>query len=249
MKKILMSFVVVLVGLSAYAQNAPGVITQAATDVFTPKDFDDNDNAQVVLEGIFGSTCFHVAPAQYRIDLANRQIYIDNRITLTPGCVDALMYIPYTRVVELGQIPQGNYDVMVSDGRGNYTKRANLPIAKSKVSTFGTDEFLYAPIAEVSFQHGQTNGSFSLVLSGAFSNNCLSLAQVQVLAREGNVIELLPVSSMATDNCRLIAVPFSQTVSLPELPAGDVLIHVRGLGGQATNRVITVLDRFLPIPL
>ena len=227
----------------AHADEGVTSFTEAPQYVFTPKGFDDNDNVQVVLEGNFGNFCFHTAPAQVQID--GSRIYIDNTIYSMDHCVNALMYIPYTRVVDIGVLPVGNYEVWISDGVGNYQKRATLPVVKSRPSLYTPDDELYAPVTEVSFQAGQNGSDPSLTVRGSLNNTCLTLGNIQVKSPGGNVIEVLPQANLVRDaGCASTVIPFSKTVTLSHFPAkGDVLLHVRSMGGQSVNRVVTELDR------
>ncbi len=245
MKKLLSIFALSLFVAQGASAATVTNFTQAPKGVFSPQGFDDNDDVLVAVSGVFSNFCFKPAPSIPRVDLNTRTIYIENRINSMDNCVSAMLYIPYTNIVNIGILPQGNYQVMLSDGKGGFTKRAIIPVVSSKPSRYSPDGELYAPVSEVQFKPGASANQATITLIGTLSNSCLSLEDVQVNVRANNVVEVLPRAELATGRgCALTPLPFSKTVTINNFPAGDTLLHVRSMGGQSVNRVITFLDRF-----
>lgn len=214
--------------------------------VFAPKGFDDNDDVVIVLSGFFYNSCFKLAPNEVSINVAQRQIFINQRVYSMDKCQNGMMMIPYTSVVNLGILPVGNYEIMVSDGKGGQTKRGEIPVGKARDSAYSPDSVLYAPVNEVDFTIKRGNsGAAQLVLKGTFGTNCIGLGEVKT-RYTGNVVEVLPVAKLAKDTskCKTKPHPYRQVVELKDFPKGEVLLHVRSMGGQSTNRVITFLDRY-----
>ena len=223
------------------------VMVMKPETVFTPKGFSNHNNAEVVVLGNFRSFCFKVAPPKFKVDTKNFKIYIVNSAYASPGCADALVYIPYTTVVSLGELPVGNYEVFTLDANGVYGKQADLPVAQALLKQDGRDDYLYAPVTEVAFDYKNGLVAPVLTLKGVFTNSCLSLQKVEVNVRDGNVLEILPLVKMDTVNCKNQATAFSTSVTLDNFPKENTLLHIRSMNGQAINRVITVVDR-IPRP-
>jgi hypothetical protein len=213
--------------------------------VFSPKSFDSNDNAQLVIAGHFSGYCMKVGATQHSVNRELFQIQIDNTVTLNGDCSDLDMYIPYSKVIDLGALPAGNYRVMVRAETGNYVKMADLPInqAITTTQTGTTDERLYAPVTEIRFDGKNGDPNPQLTLMGYFTNSCLELDVVQVSYKSTNVIEVLPLVKKGQVGCQYSVKQFSKTITLKSFPAVDTLIHVRSMNGQSVNKIITNLDR------
>lgn len=209
---------------------------------FTPKGFDSNDNAQVILAGAFGDYCMQVGSTQHKVDFIQKKIYIQQTYSTNQNCNDLEMYLPYTIEVNLGPLPEGTYEILVMDTDKKYTLMSTLPISAAKKSTVGqTDELLYAPVNSIEFKNSGTTPQ--LRIKGVFTNTCLSLASIEVHARMGDIFEVLPIASDRKSNCHPSLQAFTKTVDLPGFSQRNTLIHVRSMNGQAINKVITTLDR------
>lgn len=208
---------------------------------FTPKGFDTNDNAQVVLAGAFSDYCMKVGTTRHSVDKVKKKIYIQQTYSTGENCHDIEMYIPYSIEVNLGTLPKGDYEVHVLDLDNKYTLMSHLPIVAAKTNGNRTDERLYAPVTSIEFK--TTEGDSQLVISGVFSNTCLSLTGVEVHQRMGDVFEVLPIAMDRKQLCAAALQPYKKTVVLKGFTQRDTLIHVRAMNGQSINKVITTLDR------
>lgn len=211
--------------------------------VFTPKGFDSNDNAQIILAGSLTNFCQKIAPAKFKVDYDAHKIIIENFIYSNTRCPsDQLMFVPYTSVVNLGNLPEGNYTVLVKNTDAKLEIRATLPITEALIEN-SADELLYASVEDVSFRYKDGSKWPFLTLKGIYSSSCLTLKSVLVHPREGNVVEVLPITLKKGVDCKSAAKPIHKEVELVDFPAGKVLIHVRTMNGMALNKVITLLDR------
>lgn len=207
---------------------------------FTPKGFDTNDNAQVVLAGAFSDYCMQVGATRHSVDKVKKKIYIQSTYSTGENCHDIEMYIPYSIEVNLGTLPKGNYEVHVLDMDNKYTLMSHLPIGAASGNQ--ADERLYAPVTSIAFKPGNGENPF-LEISGVFSNTCLSLSGVEVHQRMGDVFEVLPITVDRKSACAAVIQPYKHTVELKGFTQRDTLIHVRSMNGQSVNKVITTLDR------
>lgn len=229
--------------LNAHASDVE-VSFKSPKGVFTPRGFDDNDDVVVVLSGFFYNTCFKAAPPVVKVNQAAHQIAIEHKIYSLDQCKNGLMYIPYTQVVDIGILPAGNYSVVVNDDAGTMQQRSNFVVTVSKPSPYSPDSSLYAQVNEVQFFPAKVRGQNNrIVLRGTFSNSCVSLATVKVNYSEGKVAEILPLAKVSGGDCQLKRTAYLKEVELPGFPDGEVLLHIRSMGGQSLNRVITALDR------
>ncbi len=210
---------------------------------FTPKEFDTNDNAQVILYGKFVDVCHKVAQPKFTVDLEKHKVYIDNQVYARDLCIEMYVNIPFTVVVNLGTLPEGVYEVFVSNGQNGYTKTDTLPIVAAK-STGGVDNHLYAQVDEVKFTATSDAAAPQLTVKGTLLNTCLSLKEVKVSLSAGNVYDVLPIMEIRQGNCKPSATAFEKTVTLNKFPAQPTLLNVRSSGGQAVEKVIDLRPLF-----
>ncbi|MBC7396859.1 MAG: hypothetical protein H7333_05395 [Bdellovibrionales bacterium] len=211
--------------------------------VFSPKAFDTNDNAQVVLYGKFIDVCHKVGPAKFKVDQEKKRIYIDNQVYSRALCIEMYVNIPYTVVVDLGTLPEGKYDVYASNGTGGYSKAEMLPITAAK-SNGEVDNFFYAQVDDAKFIPASDASSPQLLLKGTLHNTCLSLREIKVSFSAGNVYDILPIMDVSHSNCKPAAVEFERTITLDHFPKLPALLNIRSSGGQSVEKVIDLKKLF-----
>jgi hypothetical protein len=116
------------------------------------------------------------------------------------------------------------------DTQGRLHAMASLPVAVAP--TRSQDDFLYAPVTEAIL-----DGDV-LHLKGVFPDDCMSLADVPVLYRAKNIIEVFPRATVLQRPCTERMVPFETAVVLNNPWHGPTLIHIRSMNGQALNRIL-----------
>jgi len=213
--------------------------------VFAPQGFDANDNAQLIIAGKFTGYCMKMGATNHQVNRDLNQIMIENTVIVNGVCPDLDMFIPYSKTIDFGPLPAGNYSVMIRNERGVFEKMAELPISEVSIgSNTGTsDERLYAPVSEVQFKGNAMDPNPVLTLSGVFTNSCLELDMVQVSYRAENVVVVLPLVKVGKINCHAENKRFTKKITLQGFPKVDTLIHVRSMNGQSVNKIITNLDR------
>ncbi len=232
----------ILFPFAGKADDSQVIVSVKPSAVFTPKGFDSSDNAQVVLYGIFHDICHKVAPAQVSVDRVNHKVFIENQVYETQMCAAIYVSAPYTSVLNLGVLSEGNYEVYVSDGKGGVALMSTLPVAKAKDPT-ATDNYIYARVDEIQTSH--VNSSvLEITLKGSFSNTCMSLKEVRTSLTKGNVYDVLPILAMSGENCKPANIPYEKKVSLANFPSNATLINVRSMGGQSIEKVIDFNDEF-----
>jgi len=211
--------------------------TEAVTfsKIYVPLGFDSNDNVQFVGEGVFSNSCYRPATVTTNVDVATKTIKVSPVAYKYAGlCLQVIL--PYHRVVDVGVLPAGTWQVVQVDGKA---------IGQIKVApalTADPDDYLYAPISQA-YVH-ETNGKEELMLNGNFPNSCMSMKEVKFDVQD-DVIVVQPIAQMSTDAAcqgagRGPAVPFTQVVQLGSIKAGRYLLHVRSMNAQAINTLIDI---------
>lgn len=211
-------------------------IDYAPSEVFVPVGFDDNDNTQVVLDGIFPNTCYKVSEPSVEVDKTNKKIQIVDKALYHKGSVCLYMLVPYFKTVNLGVLPEAQYDVEIRDASGRFVKAASVNVAKA--TTSNPDDYLYAPVEEVVVD--QSGAAPKLILRGNFTQSCLRVKEVKVSFHKdpNNVMVVQPIAEEDGSVCKEVSKPFVERIELDEALSGKTLIHVRSLNGQALNRMI-----------
>lgn len=199
--------------------------------VFAPVGFDDNDEAVVVVDGYLPSGCYKLTRPEVVVDRATKSVKIRPMARyFDVPCIEAL--VPYHFDVKLGVLPVGNYAVTVAAGGRTLTES----MAVAEATSSGPDDYLYAPIDEVSVAAEPTTGKLTATLQGRFTRSCLVWDEVKVIDT-GKTINVLPIMKLETQGpCDPAEIPFKKTIDLPgTIVPGRHLLHVRSLNGQAVN--------------
>ena len=236
---LLLAFLLPLASVSQVSwANSPGVKTvlQVPHLALAPLGFDDNDNAQVVLSGVFPNTCFRVGPVTSQVDASHQRIIISNEAYFYPSSWCLQVFVPYTQTVNLGPVKAGNYDVVVKSREGDLISKGSLTVAVSTHTD--PDDYLYAPVKDVSIEDSAQGKA--LVLKGTFDYDCFTFKEVKVQQTAPNVVVVLPILNEvnADTACKPQTSAFEKRVALPKGLQGSTLIHVRALNGQSLNPII-----------
>lgn len=207
-------------------REAPRLLDVGVSDIFVPQGFDDNDNAQVVVEGFFPNTCYKLGPV--KVEKSDRDIKLIPQAYFYHGpCLQVMVH--YVQEINLGILKAGKYALNIpSDCSG---EPHTLSIARS--ANPGPDDYLYAPIESARVTSKETP---TVQLHGAFSNSCMSLDRVVVHRESGRVVAILPIAKYEnTGVCLDVLKPFHKDVRIEEPLKGRTLLHVRSLNGNAVN--------------
>jgi hypothetical protein len=212
----------------------PRLLDVTPTRVFAPPGFDSNDNAQLVLAGEFPNTCFRMGPAEARVDVERKRIFVRSRAYYYPQgwCLQTL--VPFDQTVELGVLPAGEYSVHVE---GERDLRVKMPVALSVSG--GPDDFLYALVDEGRTEVVSEEGQQELIVAGKLTSSCMFIKELRTMYRARNVVEVLPIAEVRPNTiCQPVLRPFEARVLLRRPWDGDTLVHIRSLNGKAVNRVV-----------
>jgi len=214
----------------------PQIIPVNIEKAYVPVGYDDNDLITVVTTGTLKKSCQWAATPEVKVENNARTVTIKQIVHGYPStCVDTA--IPYSREVEIGMLPAGEYAII--DGVTN-ERVGTLPVEKAKTSTsYGpyVDEVNYALVETAYVTHlGETE--HTLVLNMKLPGNCLRFKEVLVDYPD-DVIVVRPIAEPTGDaNCSGELRSQRAEVKLRSNLKGMKLLHVRSLWGRSLNRLL-----------
>lgn len=218
---------------AAFAEEGE-LVSVDAKYLFAPIGFDDNDSSVVVVDGYLPSGCYRTAQPEVTIDQATKKIAIKPMARyFDVPCIEAL--VPYHFDVELGVLSEGAYAVEVEGAAARITEA--MPVTEA--TSAGPDDYLYAPVDEVTVKEDRQTGELTATIKGRFTSRCFTWSNVRV-QDNGATVNLLPIVAQAdgVDCTDGVETPFEKTVQLPStITRGRHLLHVRSLNGRAVNHI------------
>ena len=203
--------------------------------VFAPTGFDQNDNAQIVSLGYLPNTCYKTGKTSYSINHTEKHLEINFQGTVRMDGICLMVQVPYTQEINLGRLPEGNYEVYFVSALGERVKMAVLNIAKTENSNI--DEQLYMPITDAFLENTQ-NAQPVLHLLGTVTNSCLRFKEVKMIQKTTSVLEVLPLAEFVEEgHCRTIQKRFELKIPILNSLKGNNLVHIRSLNGTALNLI------------
>jgi hypothetical protein len=213
------------IGLAA---GKPDLVLAPIQRSFIPQGFDNNDNAQVVVTGGYPNSCYHVGHTQYWIDRAAKKIDVEVTAYKTNNEVCLQVYVPFQQEISVGILDKGTYTVSVNQD----TRNARTMTVRD-APTVSPDNHIYAPVTQII-----RVGAREFLLRGTFHSSCMNMEEIKVAYEPGEVVAVLPMagydsSCFETGQAR----PWEARFQVKNDLAGDFLMHVRSLNGDALNSV------------
>jgi hypothetical protein len=227
------AMLILLVSQMTLAQDTPKPMSWPLNHAFVPIGFDDNDKAQVTVEGVFPTTCYRVGPYSVEINEPFKTIALKQQAYKFSGsCIR--VFVLFSQVMDLGFVKAGNYKLI--DGQTGSTL-GEIPVAVAKTSD--PDDYFYAPISDAWINKDPATGRCDLNISGSFSNRCTKLKRIDVRIQT-DVVVVQPIAEHITteDDCKDETTRFSVSQPMTESLTGTYLLHVRSLNGQAVNKIV-----------
>src|ERR1017187_9264608 len=176
---------------SSPGRNQPENILTRLYKAWVPKGFDDNDQVQFGVGGLFSNGCYRVnAVPKVEIDKVGKRIVVTQAAYLYEGiCIDVMM--PFYQIVTVGVVSAGEYSII--DG---YTGSKIGALKVTVSTTVGPDDYLYAPVQDAYIKEPQSPGQpASVVIKGYYPEDCWSLKEVKLdLELEDEVIVIQPIA-------------------------------------------------------
>lgn len=227
-----------LLCISSFAVSHTEEVYLHTNSIHVPKGFDSNDNLEVILTGDLPDTCYRRPFGN--VKLQNGKINIDVKATVVRDenvvCIKAV--VPYLISVPLGQLPEGNYPIIVNEV-GNSAKEAKIVVEKPH--SLSIDNFTYANVTAIN----TTSEKDTVLLSGFHPSSCMKIDRVELIFNDTNdTVAVLPIIIQLEDKpiCDRMVVPFDYEIKIPNLSQQNVLLHVRELHGNARNFLINNLS-------
>lgn len=226
---------------------AQGVTLKSAPieHVFIPQGFDNNDNAEVIIQGRFSNACMKTGPVEKHMDEANKIITLAPKMYVYEGAACAQVIVPFIQRVTFGHLAEGNWTVKLD-------QNPNIDIQPLKIRrslTTAPDDFLYAPVDEVVLLPGQLGLRQKLVVSGNWpvspEDMCFELREIRAKLGADNTLVVQPIADIkATGQCPAQSLRqrvFQGSLLLDKPLENDTLIHVRVLNGESLNKFYEAL--------
>lgn len=223
--------------LNAYAI-LPDVVEAPIDHVFVPNGFDNNDHVELIVTGKFPNPCY--VRNKYEVKISNDVIKVD----VTSLSMDDPAYtkceplkIPFTEVVDIGNLQGGNYKVIINQG-GKYEKRDSIEIGTA--SSDSVDDNIYAMVDYV--ETGFTGGaSGDAILIAQSPSPCLVLDKVKYLSNDNDTLSVLPIMKKISSNCpekrERLEIPIKFDPS--KFKYEKILLFVRTIEGRSVNTIIS----------
>lgn len=213
--------------------------------VFVPQGFDDNDNAEVVIQGRFANACMKTGPIDKQVNELNKTIILSPKMYVYEGDACAQVIVPFIQRVTFGHLTPGRWKVIIAENRNLQIQE--LSIRKSVSAT--PDDHLYAPVDEVVLLPGPAGIRQKLVVSGNWpvspTDACFQLKELRASLGADNTLVVQPIAEiLARDSCpsQSLRQRVFQGILMLEKPlVEDSLVHVRVLNGESLNKFYEAL--------
>lgn len=240
-KTLVKSGLLILSSLSAFSSLAEPILKSAPIEkIFTIRGFDDNDFVEVVAYGKLPSTCYKLADASAVIDSEDKIVHVKvNALQYEqPFCIQ--VQVPYFKVIELGVMQQGAYEVKTNDAI------PNTIVEIDSSSTNDQSDHLYAPVDSATIEKNTSALALrplsTVRLKGTFPymfKGCMVMKEIKSYYTPEKVLVVMPIAEVRDDNvCKKaerhfdIRYPINYELQTPSL------LHVRVMNGEALNQLL-----------
>ncbi|MBT3584689.1 MAG: hypothetical protein HN509_07265 [Halobacteriovoraceae bacterium] len=201
--------------------------------IYSPKGFDSNDNAEIIIEGFLPNLCHKSPMTEYKV--IGRKIEIKVKAlkydASNPYCPEVI--VPFVESVNVGMLDKGLYDIVVN-GKSIYQKGSSIFVNESISNS--VDEHVYANVEYVE----KFSGSREINLKGYNPSECFVIDEVQFVDNGKDTYSVLPKMKQVSDFCPMKMIPFSIKAEVPnKLIREKVLLHVRVMGGNSVNSIFS----------
>ena len=196
------SLLLVAFGANAFAETDPTKVPVSFNKVYVSEGYDSNDHVQSLGEGVFNNGCYRYAETKMKIDELQKRIYIQPVAYEYSGyCLQVM--VPFWRVLDIGILSAGHWEIYQGKNMDKIGQFNIRPALSSE-----PDDYTYAPISQAFYK--QTANGNKVLLSGEFTSDCLSIAEVKVNI-QSDVLVLQPIAKIETrSNCKMGRFPFSK---------------------------------------
>ncbi|MFW7379147.1 MAG: hypothetical protein ACOH5I_10100 [Oligoflexus sp.] len=205
--------------------------------IYVPRGFTAADQAEVILQGEFPSSCYSTGPATYQVDVQRQEIRVAASSLYDRQSFCLQVMTPFIQPVPLEKVPAGSYDVVLDSDPSVW---ARIEIEEPELEA---PEALYAPVHEAELLISN-DGKQSLRIAGElphFYIGCMVIRDVVVERNQVDMIEVRPLAEIV-DGPECETIPddkkYEIRQGLTEPFTGEGLLHVRGYQGNNFNSLI-----------
>jgi hypothetical protein len=207
--------------------------------IYTPRGLTTSDNAEVILQGYYRSSCYQPGTTAFDVQPDAGLITVEATSLFDPDKVCLQVMTPFLQTVKLGAIPAGDYEVALA-GQPEIWTTLNVELRDQE----SPDELL-APVGEAKIMTDQNSGKQFLRLSGEYPHffiGCMVIREVDISQPQADMLQVKPVAELIPDGpiCDEQAMDprFVIEQGLSQPFAGPGLLHVRGFQGQTLNTFV-----------
>lgn len=221
----------------------PTLIQAPVEKIFVITDgFDTNDNVEVVIKGSFPNSCYRADKGTAEIDRVSKTIRVSATAYYHAQEICIPMLLPYIQVVKVGVLDAGAYQV-IPEGSERLTKSFHV---KEAAST-NPDDYLYTPVTSA-FVDTDIQGRQTLHLRGQYPllyRGCMKTQRIATYLTPDNVFVVQPIAAILPpeDCANQLPGNFDIIQPLGASIAGEALLHIRTLNGNAYNQLIETTGR------
>lgn len=222
--------------------NNPVLVTAPVEKVYVPSGFDDNDKVEVIVHGHFNSSCYKMGPVSATVDEQTKRVTVSAQAFFYAGNTCVQMITPFIKSVELDRhLSAGTYKINVAE-----RPEVSAPSLKvAKAMRPDADDYLYAGVNNATVET-TVDGTRELVLKGQHPyllDGCVKVEDIKTRIGEDKTIVVQPVTTIVYgDECKgAVNNRFEIRRKLDgNMSAGEYLMHVRVLDGNAVNQLINL---------
>lgn len=215
------------------------VIDAPVDHLFVPAGFDNNDNIELVVTGLFPNPCYKRNDVKVEV---NGDI-IDIKVTAILSGDDkstmcAAMVVPFKENVIVGNLQGGDYKIVVNR---NTVYELKNKIHVSEAASQNQDDHLYAMVnhIELGFTGGTTGSAF---LVGWRTSDCLEVDRVEYLSNGSDTLSIMPIMKKVREFCPMKMTRLHIPVHFnPEnFTHSKILLMSRTLEGRSVNNLVNL---------
>lgn len=228
-----LAIIAIIFTIQAKAEdNTPIKVPISFGKLYVPVGFDNNDNVQIVGEGMFPNTCYRYATTLVKVDHKAKTIRLNTVAFKYPGVCLQVM-VPFDRVVDVGILKEGEYSIITNNDNQN-VGRVSIHTSKTKEA----DDFMYAPISQAYFQ--SKNSVNKVFLTGNLPSSCMKLKEIKSQI-QSDVLVIQPIVEIDPSvPCVGGQFHFETSVDVGFMKSGRYLLHVRTMNGKSVNNLVDV---------
>ncbi len=228
MKKLLITCFISTVALAGTPVLKPVEINK----VYSPKGFDSNDKAEVVISGWLPNACqkkptYQISKRQNSIDISVNALHYDDS---NPYCPPER--VPFKQKVKLGVLVPGSYELEVNKNQDT-ARFDRLKVVKAEQPSVDSNKYPF--VTKINVDQSQKR----VHLTALRESDCYALDRVDIINDGENTYSVMPVMQKQSDFCPKKMQPVSVSFDVPEnLNSRKVLLHVRSKSGKSVNKII-----------